>query len=1337
MIEKYIDHHLIQRQSFFWSPDFLDISAWIEHIPFAYWIMEVHQPKILVELGVHNGVSYFSFCQAAERLNSDTLCYAVDTWMGDEHSGFYGEDIFTKVTNYNNQKFSRFSTLIRSSFAEARNYFLDSSVDLLHIDGLHTYEAVKEDFENWLPKLSPNAIVVFHDINVRERSFGVFKYWEELKQRYQHFQFDFGNGLGIISINSQLTTDLSLIISDKSGGYYTFLRNLFSERGMFFKQMFENKAIVDRLLEKIQSQADFLNQGTDREENVKISYNQSLESYLNLSSVLDEEKKDYNELKEKTNDLSSHNINLKLRNEDLNKRFEELILHSTAIENQNQKLTNVLENLIDNCGILTTNLKETTQLHEIMKKSNEELRKNLEQSQVENLIFREKDKESAIINRNLVEKNTQLALNYNELQNANNILKDNIVMLQKKYDELEIRYNAQEKSYKELHENLQADLFIVEEEKELLRNRVAELLNKSQSLEVSFKHIESELEQHGRSEENLVLLLQQHKQQITWYKATFEDRSLPGILKEKLFRLLKRKAASVSKNNFTEPVLKENKKELNELLPLKLPSVPFKNEKDFYHLQPINEIITLNEPDVFTSTGTDPYFLVDLTDSKLKSGWYWFSANIKEVDGMLLTPKLYFNHGGGFNEEDIWNLPYISNGTIACLIHLPHDIVAMRFDPTTTKCTFQINSISLTPKHKIEVLQIGIDRYKKIYLNNKGVLSLCKDLTANFYTNGFSETKDKIKSAIYCTEINTSDQYRKWYTLYDTLTPDKLTAIKILSDDLSKKPLFSIIMPVYNAPLPFLKKAIDSVMAQVYTNWELCIADDNSTHRSVKKLLATYQKFDKRIKIIYRKTNGHISKASNSALELATGEFAVLMDQDDELLPHSLYMVASALNIKSDLSLIYSDEDKIDEYGNRFDPYFKTDWNQELFYGQNFINHLGVYKLSLVRQVGGFRPGFEGSQDYDLALRCIEQMREDQIFHIPHILYHWRAIKGSTAITLSNKGYATGAGLRALQEHLVRTGQKAKAEMHVNGSYRIKIDLAKQSPLVSIVITSKDRVDVLENCVRSIMDKTDYPKFEILIIDNNSEEADTLSFLEKIQNEFKNVKVFPFNSEFNFSALNNFGAQKAAGEVLVLLNNDTAVLSGNWLQEMVSLCLKKEVGAVGAKLFYPNGQIQHAGVFLTEGQPGNHIYLKRDKNDPGYFNKLNLVQNYIAVTAACLAVRKEVYLEAGGLDEKNLKVAYNDVDFCLKLFVLGYKNVWTPFAQLTHYESLSRGSDFDEINFERFKKEHSFILKKWDSIMSKDPFFNHNLATDTRTTQFSFPPKIRYEWDRQQEASFV
>jgi glycosyltransferase involved in cell wall biosynthesis len=1207
---------LIKNESLFWSPDYLDVSAWIEHIPFAFWIIETIKPKVVVELGVHKGTSYFAFCQAVKSLNLNTVCYGVDTWQGDEHAGFYDEATFAKVAEHNDKQFARFSTLISSTFDEAREYFIDGTVELLHIDGLHTYEAVKHDFETWLPKLTPNAFVVFHDINVRERNFGVFKLWEELQKKYQNFQFNFGHGLGILTIgNPDIENVIPLFKKETNNVYYSFLRNLFADRGHSFK----SKLVFEHTLKG------------EREKNAA-----QASAYLNLEQLHKSLESIHNQLKENFEALAASN-------EQLKENFKGLELHNVRVEEGNKSLSQNYEQLLANF-------------------------KGLEQH------------------------NIQLENNYKSLSG-------HYVQLQKNIEGLELHKQNLEKK----NETLKAEIDLLSSDLKAIREKI-ENADMDASVQKELIH-------------NLNDTLNKQQQALDWYKATYEDRSLLGTIREKL---------SSSTRKVPSEIGKATSQNVNGKAQASL--VNGYSKKNVFEIVPAHDIKYDQLTKEYTSYGSDPYFIVDLKGETLKEGWYWLSINMEVVGGSFMSPRLYFNCGRGFNEEDGWDLPGIKDDKIESLVKFPASVTELRFDPTIHSCVFKINAFSFKSINKVKAFQIALADYKQGEFAKSGYPQVFAALFASYLKGGKKEFKKKIRDAVYKNEKVITDQYGTWCKLYDTITNKDIERIKELFSELPYQPLFSIIMPVFNAPVDFLEKAIASVQAQAYANWELCIADDKSTDEAVIRLLKKYEEEDARIKIVYRAVNGHISKASNSALEVATGEFMVLLDQDDELRPHSLYMVAKALNENSDLAIIYSDEDKINEQGERYDPYFKTNWNKDLFYSQNFINHLGVYRLSLIKKIKGFRETFEGSQDYDLALRCIEHLHPQQIHHIPHVLYHWRAIANSTAATISNKGYAYEAGIKALNDHLRRTEQDALAVENINNSYRVKWNLPEQKPLVSIIIPTKDKVDILSNCITSILEKTHYNNYEVLVIDNNSGEAATHAYYKKIQLAHPKVKLYPYNKEFNFSAIINYGVEKSEGDVIILLNNDTEVINEEWLGEMVSHCLRKEIGAVGAKLYYPNGQIQHAGVFLYDGHPGNHIYLKREKDDPGYFNKLNLIQNYSAVTAACLAIRKEVYIEANGCDEENLKVAYNDVDLCLKVRDLGYRNLWTPFSELTHYESLSRGDDFNEANYARFKSEQGFMLKKWADAMSSDPYFNPNLAIDTHINRFAFPPGVQYDW---------
>ncbi len=525
------------------------------------------------------------------------------------------------------------------------------------------------------------------------------------------------------------------------------------------------------------------------------------------------------------------------------------------------------------------------------------------------------------------------------------------------------------------------------------------------------------------------------------------------------------------------------------------------------------------------------------------------------------------------------------------------------------------------------------------------------------------------------------------------------------------KPTISIILPVYNPPLRYLKTAIESVLSQYYSHWELCIADDASKDESVRTYLTELAVSDPRIKLCFRDRNGHISQASNTALEQATGEFIALLDQDDELSPDSLFWIVDAINRNKDADLIYSDEDKIDEEGRRFDPHFKSDFNYELLLAQNMVCHLSVFRRSLVTELGGFRVGFEGAQDYDLILRVIEKSSQSKILHVPRILYHWRALKGSTAREIRSKSYAAEAGRRALEEHIQRSGQSAKVVIPdpSTAHYRVRFALNKPHPMVSILIPTRDRFELLQKCIESIALKTKYQPLEIIVIDNESTSAETLNYFTKL--EAKGIRVVRSGGPFNFSKLMNAAARVASGQVLLLLNNDIEVVSADWIDEMLSFAQQASIGCVGAKLWYPNDSIQHAGIVLGIGGVAGHSHKRLAKGLRGYFNRAVSHQAVSAVTAACLMVRREVYEAVGGFDE-DLPVAFNDVDFCLRVQALGYRNVFTPYAELYHHESLSRGDDTSPSQATRFKAEVDFMRKRWGKALERDPFYNPNLTLD-------------------------
>lgn len=526
------------------------------------------------------------------------------------------------------------------------------------------------------------------------------------------------------------------------------------------------------------------------------------------------------------------------------------------------------------------------------------------------------------------------------------------------------------------------------------------------------------------------------------------------------------------------------------------------------------------------------------------------------------------------------------------------------------------------------------------------------------------------------------------------------------------QPKISIAMPVYNVEEKWLRRCIDSILIQDYYNWELCIADDASTDTRVKDLLNQYSNLDERIKVVYRLENGHISEATNSALELATGEFVALLDNDDELPRIALYEIIKALNENPDLDLIYSDEDKIDLEGNRSDPAFKPDWSPDLLLGTNYISHLGVYRRTLLKKIGGFRKGYEGSQDYDLVLRFTEETTSKRIKHIPKVLYHWRMLPTSTAVDQSTKGYAFEAGLKAVQDALERRKIKGYAKHgKANGLYDVYYDI-EQEKLVSIIIPTKNGYKDIKRCVTSIIEKTTYKNYEIIIADNGSTDEKMhelyTSFEQSLGDRFS-VKIIDI--PFNFSKINNIAAKQAKGQYLLFLNNDTEVINGEWLKLMVSFGQKDRIGCVGAKLLYPNNTIQHAGVILGLGGVAGHGHYGYPHGDLGYFGKLALNVDYLAVTAACLLVKRTDFDLVNGFDEE-FTVAFNDVDFCLKIKELGRDNVWLHEAELYHFESQTRGYDDKGKKKKRFAQEKEMMETKWSKLIENDPYYNPNLTRD-------------------------
>ncbi|MGC4019346.1 MAG: glycosyltransferase family 2 protein [Muricomes sp.] len=612
-------------------------------------------------------------------------------------------------------------------------------------------------------------------------------------------------------------------------------------------------------------------------------------------------------------------------------------------------------------------------------------------------------------------------------------------------------------------------------------------------------------------------------------------------------------------------------------------------------------------------------------------------------------------------------------------------------------------------KKNIELNPVKLKRYQGIQQSKQFAVQFARKLNAKNIKKGIKYLKENglkgFKGHLWSFVNTQGKTYQQWYE-ENKVTETELKRQKEVAFDW--QPKISIIVPTYKTPEEFLRDMIDSVINQSYPNWELCIADGSGGDKTVEDILAEYADKDSRVRYKILEDNLGIAGNTNAALDLATGEYVGLFDHDDMLTSDALYEVASALQ-ECQYDILYTDEDKMSGDGKEFnDPNFKPDFSMDLFRSHNYITHFFVVKTDIIREAGGFRKEFDGSQDYDVMFRCIEKAKH--IKHIPKILYHWRIHMNSVAGDPSSKMYAYEAGKRAIEEHLKRVGIEATVE-HVGlwGMYHVKY-VVQGEPKISIIIPNKDHTEDLKTCISSIQKKSSYKNYEFVIVENNSEEDKTFAYYEELEDKYSNIKVVYWEGEFNYSSINNFGVQYASGDYLLFLNNDTELITESALSEMLGICTRQEVGAVGAKLLYADDTVQHAGVVIGFGNYAGHVHIGLKRDDYGYMVRARINCNYSAVTAACLMTKKELFEAVGGFDEQ-FKVACNDVDFCLKLRAENKLIVYNAFSEWYHYESKSRGYEDTPEKLKRFNHEVEKFQNKWPEILEKgDPFYNPNFA---------------------------
>jgi GT2 family glycosyltransferase len=561
------------------------------------------------------------------------------------------------------------------------------------------------------------------------------------------------------------------------------------------------------------------------------------------------------------------------------------------------------------------------------------------------------------------------------------------------------------------------------------------------------------------------------------------------------------------------------------------------------------------------------------------------------------------------------------------------------------------------------------------------------------------------------------DNYVEWIRLYDTLSAKEANDIRVSVDSLGHTPKISVVIFISDPCVEHLVETIGSVRNQTYSCWELCLIECVPLQESFSQILKQYAARDSRIKVSCFVSDRATSKDLSA---LISGEWVTFLGHEDLLAEQALFHVAVADSLIPDLGIIYSDEDQVDALGTRSNPYFKCDWNADLFYSQNFIGHLSVFRSRLLHDCGSLRQSFDDPAVYDLALCSIEQLERDQIHHIPRVLYHSRI--RAEHVTPSKDARL----LRecALNEHFQRQGVKALAKVQDSGTYRVCYTLPVNSPLVSLIVPTRNGLQLLRQCIDSIVDKTSYPNYEIMIVDNSSDDLGTLEYLKSLESQPR-CRVLRDARSFNYSALNNAAVKLARGDLVGLVNNDVEVIAEEWLSEMVGHALRPEVGAVGARIWYPDGTLQHGGVVLGIGGVAGHAHKHLSHGVHGYFGRASATQEFCAVTAACLVIRKATYEEVGGLNETDLKIAFNDIDFCLRVREAGYINVWTPYAELYHHESATRGAENTLLKRLRFAREMRFMNRRWGDLLQNDPAYSPNLSLDRHDFSYAWPPRTK------------
>jgi len=720
-------------------------------------------------------------------------------------------------------------------------------------------------------------------------------------------------------------------------------------------------------------------------------------------------------------------------------------------------------------------------------------------------------------------------------------------------------------------------------------------------------------------------------------------------------------------------------------------------------------------------SGPIPQFLLKPVTGAYPGGWIQIQIRLSFKSEEQATPLLYFEDENG--SEHIEELELRDNRHIKEYIFLPPRIGFLKLLPGSRSGTLSLDSIALREVSREEVYCCRFPRYLWRKLTDPGTLDLIRRGLQIWREHGAGLLLKRFWSAVAGNRESSSFAYNEWTLRFDTLTEVDREAIQKHIQTFSSPPKISILVSAPQSSHPFLAEAIDSVRRQLYPHWELWLCSASSPPEQDG---TPGREEDPRIRFIRSKNPGDLIEALNRSLSEATGDWVVFLEPDALLAEHALYHIAFRQNTHLETQVIYSDEDQINGEGRRCSPHFKPDWNPDLFYSCNYIGGMLAIRRNLIQEAGGFRQEYQAGLLYDLLLRCLGQTAGEPFFHIPALLYQSRQGHGHTPDEATNVS-ASHAEEEALKEFFAKREETVQVGLHPGGFTRkISYSLSEPTPLVDILIPTRNHHQMLDRCLRSIREQTDYPNYRITVINNQSDYPKSLNYLEELARD-PQIRVLDYDRPFNFSAINNFAAKQSEGSLLCLMNNDVEATHPEWLREMASHALRPEIGAVGCLLLYPDRTVQHAGVILGVGGIAGHAHKHFPAFSRGYCSRLQALQNVSAVTAACLVVRREVYEQLGGFDEQ-FRVALNDVDFCLRVREAGYRNLYTPFARLIHHESQTRGPDDTAEKWDQFKCERDLMLRRWGDILKQDPFYNPNLSLDFEDFRIASFPQHYAPW---------